>query len=100
MRSTLHHVGDRINGNDYRVTDEEREHFRDCGFVHLRRLLTDDEISELEVVYDRFLRREIEVPGKDYCDMAGDYGQLHYRSIYLVPGHSPRAQAVEIAKAG
>ena len=32
--------------------------------------------------------------------LAGDYGQLHYRSIYLVPGHSPRAQAVEIAKAG
>jgi nitrate reductase alpha subunit len=31
--------------------------------------------------------------------LAGDYGQLHYRSIYLVPGHSPRAQAVEIAKA-
>ena len=30
--------------------------------------------------------------------MAGDYGQLHYRSIYLVPGHSPRAQAVEIAR--
>jgi phytanoyl-CoA hydroxylase len=68
-------VGDRINGDDYRVTDEEREHFRDCGFVHLRGLLTDDEISELEVVYDRFLRREIEVPGKDYCDMAGDYGR-------------------------
>ena len=32
--------------------------------------------------------------------LAGGYGQLHYRSIYLVPGHSPRAQAVEIAKAG
>jgi DMSO reductase family type II enzyme molybdopterin subunit len=31
--------------------------------------------------------------------LAGGYGQLHYRSIYLVPGHSPRAQAVEIAKA-
>ena len=26
-------------------------------------------------MYDRFLRREIEVPGKDYCDMAGDYGR-------------------------
>ena len=25
--------------------------------------------------YDRFLRREIEVPGKDFCDMAGDYGR-------------------------
>jgi nitrate reductase alpha subunit len=31
--------------------------------------------------------------------LAGGYGQLHYRGIYLAPGHSPRAQAVEIAKA-
>jgi hypothetical protein len=33
------------------------------------------EVAALEVVYDRFLRREIEVPGKDFCDMAGDYGR-------------------------
>ena len=32
-------------------------------------------MAELEVTYDRFLRREIDVPGKDYCDMAGDYGR-------------------------
>jgi len=32
--------------------------------------------------------------------LAGDYGQLHYRGIYLVPGHSPRAQAVDIVKVG
>ena len=38
-------------------------------------VLADEEVAELEVVYDRFLRREIEVPGKDYCDMAGDYGR-------------------------
>ncbi len=25
--------------------------------------------------YDRFLRREIAVEGKDFCDMAGDYGR-------------------------
>ena len=31
--------------------------------------------------------------------LAGGYGQLHYRGIYLAPGHSPRAQAVEIVKA-
>jgi len=28
-------------------------------------------VAELEVVYDRFLDREIEFPGRDYCDMAG-----------------------------
>jgi len=31
--------------------------------------------------------------------LAGGYGQIHYRAIYGAPGHSPRAQTVEIAKA-
>jgi anaerobic selenocysteine-containing dehydrogenase len=31
--------------------------------------------------------------------LAGGYGQIHYRMIYGAPGHHPRAQAVEIAKA-
>ncbi|MGI9644690.1 MAG: phytanoyl-CoA dioxygenase family protein [Ilumatobacteraceae bacterium] len=68
---TLH----RLDGDDYRVTDEERARFEADGYVHLPGLLNDAEVAELEVVYDRFLRREIEVPGKDYCDMAGDYGR-------------------------
>lgn len=65
----------RIDGDEYRVSDDERRHFAEQGYVHLRGVLTDDEIAELEVDYDRFLRREIEVPGKDFCDMAGDYGR-------------------------
>jgi anaerobic selenocysteine-containing dehydrogenase len=31
--------------------------------------------------------------------LAGGYGQIHYRLIYGAPGHHPRAQAVEIARA-
>jgi DMSO reductase family type II enzyme molybdopterin subunit len=31
--------------------------------------------------------------------LAGGYGQIHYRSIYGAPGHSPRAQTVEMARA-
>jgi ectoine hydroxylase-related dioxygenase (phytanoyl-CoA dioxygenase family) len=59
----------------YVIDDEDRRRFEEDGFVHLRGVLADDEVAELEVDYDRFLRREIEVPGKDYCDMAGDYGR-------------------------
>jgi hypothetical protein len=68
-------MSDRIDGDRYRVDEEERASFHRDGYVHLRGLLTEDEVSELEGVYDRFLRREIHVPGKDYCDMAGDYGR-------------------------
>ncbi len=68
-------MNSRIEGDVYRVAPEEKEHFSTHGFVHLKGLLTEAEVAEIEVVYDRFLRREIEVPGKDYCDMAGDYGR-------------------------
>ena len=27
-------------------------------------------MAELEEVYERFMRREIHVPGKDFCDMS------------------------------
>ena len=59
----------------YAIDDVDRKTFAADGFVHLAGVLTEDEVEEIEVVYDRFLRREIEVPGKDYCDMAGDYGR-------------------------
>ncbi len=60
---------------EYVITDEHRRQFAERGFVHLPGLLTAAEVDEIAGDYDRFLRREIEVPGKDYCDMAGDYGR-------------------------
>lgn len=66
---------ERIDGPRYRVTPEEIEAFRADGYVHLRGVMTEDEMAGIEAVVDRFLRREIEVPGKDFCDMAGDYGR-------------------------
>lgn len=68
-------MGTRHGDGTYIVTAEEVESFHRDGFVHLPGLLSEAEVAELEVVYDRFLRREIEVPGKDFCDMAGDYGR-------------------------
>lgn len=65
-----------LNSNGHYVIDEEdRRRFERDGFVHLSGVLTDSEVAEIAAVYDRFLRREIDVPGKDYCDMAGDYGR-------------------------
>lgn len=63
----------RIQGDSYLVTEEEREAFRRDGYVHLRGVLRPGELAEVEAVVDRFLRREIDVPGRDFCDMAGDY---------------------------
>ncbi len=68
-------MSERHRGDEYDVTDDEKQHFVDQGYVHLPGLLTEIEVRDLERTYDRFLRREIPVPGRDYCDMAGDYGR-------------------------
>ncbi len=65
----------RRDGPAYRVMDAEVEAFRRDGYVHLRGVLDEDELRAIEVVYDRFVRGEIPVPGKDLCDMSGDYGR-------------------------
>ncbi len=64
---------DRRDGPRYRLSEEEKERFRRDGYVHLRGVLSDEELAAIAATYDRFLKREIPVPGKDLCDMSGDY---------------------------
>ncbi len=66
---------DRRRGDRYLVTDADREAFERDGYVHLPGVLSEDELAEIEEVYDRFLRGDIEVPGKDLNDMTtGEHG--------------------------
>lgn len=65
----------RRQGGTYVVTDADREAFRRDGYVHLRGVMSADEMAQIEAVYDRFLRREIDVVGKDFNDMTtGEHG--------------------------
>lgn len=52
-------MGTRDADGTYTVTPDEVEMFHRDGFVHLPGLLSEEEVAELEVVYDRFLRRDI-----------------------------------------
>ena len=66
---------DRRRDDVYEVSDEERERFRRDGYVHLEGVVSDEELAEISTVYDRFLRREIAVAGKDFNDMTtGEHG--------------------------
>ena len=59
----------RRQGGRYVVTATDVDAFRRDGYVHLRGVMSPDEMAEIETVYDQFLRREIVVPGKDFNDM-------------------------------
>lgn len=67
------HPDQRRRGDEYRLTETDIQRFRDEGWVHLRDVLDESEVAQLEVDYERFLRGEIPVPGKDFCDMSGNY---------------------------
>jgi len=59
----------RISDDEYILTDEQIEQFRRDGCVTIDNVLTELEVSEIENVFDMFLSGEIDVPGKDFCDM-------------------------------
>ncbi len=64
----------RIAPNSYVLTPEQIETFHRDGCVTLPNVLTEEEVIEIEQVFDRFLNRDIHVPGKDFCDMSKPFG--------------------------
>ncbi|MFM9082445.1 MAG: phytanoyl-CoA dioxygenase family protein [Actinomycetota bacterium] len=79
MTTVDHSLGDpgveRRRGDRYELSDAEIESFHRDGYVHLRGVMSADEMAEIEVVYERFLRGEIAVEGKDFNDMTtGEHG--------------------------
>ena len=60
----------RVSSTEYILSPEQIESFYRDGCVTLPDVLTQEEVDELEVVFDKFLSREIPVPGKDFCDMS------------------------------
>lgn len=65
----------RRQGARYEVSPDEIDAFRRDGYVHLRGVMAPDEMADIEAVYDRFLRGEIAVEGKDFNDMTtGEHG--------------------------
>jgi hypothetical protein len=65
----------RCQGDRYPLTESEIEAFHRDGWIHLPGFLTAAELAPLEQLYMRFLRRELPVQGRDYCDMSGDYAK-------------------------
>ena len=62
-------------GERYEVTAEEVATFERDGYVHLRDVLTEDELVALDPVYDAFMRGDIAVEGRDLYDMVtGEFG--------------------------
>ena len=65
----------RRQGDRYVVSDDDIRAFHRDGYVHLKGVMSDEEMDAIEAVYERFLRGEIAVEGKDFNDMTtGEHG--------------------------
>lgn len=60
--------------DNYVLTPEQIDTFHKDGCVTLLNVLTEEEVCEIEKVFNKFLNQEIHVPGKDFCDMSKPFG--------------------------
>ena len=75
VSTEVDHGASRRVGGTYIVTEADRAAFRRDGYVHLPAVMSEEEMADIEAVYDRFLRGEIPVAGKDFNDMTtGEHG--------------------------
>mmetsp|Transcript_48090 Transcript_48090/g.117803 ORF Transcript_48090/g.117803 Transcript_48090/m.117803 type:complete len:311 (+) Transcript_48090:66-998(+) len=82
----------RIAGDDdgaYKVSDAERRHFLQHGYVVLRGVVRDAELPPLEAMFDRFTSRDSPSQGRDFCDMSGPFDR-RYEDFKLVNAMLPR----------
>ncbi|KAK9908482.1 hypothetical protein WJX75_008555 [Coccomyxa subellipsoidea] len=56
----------------YVVSEQDKQLFKQQGFVHLKAVIEEEELQEIiQPVYESFLRGDIQVSGRDLCDMSG-----------------------------
>jgi hypothetical protein len=76
-------------GPGYRVSHADRKKFRELGFVTLEKVLTGEEVGDLESVYDQFVRGEIQGMRRDLCDMSSGY-DTPFENFSLINAMLPR----------
>ena len=64
----------RISDDEYILTPTQIDAFHTTGCVTISNVLTEDEVAEIQVIFDKFMSGEIPVPGKDFCDMSKPFG--------------------------
>jgi hypothetical protein len=64
----------RKSDDEFVLTPEQIETFRKEGCVTIPDVLTEEEVVELEEIFDRFMSGSIPVPAKDFCDMSKPFG--------------------------
>jgi hypothetical protein len=54
----------------YVVPEACKRQFYERGYTVLKGFVAEEELAFIDEVYGKFMRREVDVPGKDFCDMS------------------------------
>ncbi len=79
----------RLQDGGYFVSAPDREKFKSLGFVTLENVLEENEVREIETVYDLFAQGKISGMGRDLCDMSGSYDD-RFEDFSLINAMLPR----------
>jgi phytanoyl-CoA hydroxylase len=92
-RGFLRGVRGIASGSTYKVPESARLSFREKGYAVLPNFLTELELRPIEAVYDKFMRGEVPIPGKDFCDMSQTFDAIkgkHPNDWQIVNAMLPR----------
>ena len=77
------------SGDGYFVSDADRRKFKELGFITLEKVLTEEEVQEIETIYNKFIRGEITGMRRDLCDMSASY-DTPFEKFSLINAMLPR----------
>ena len=95
---SLHRIGRSARAIGYKVgTDRDnyvvpaqaKNDFHRDGYVVLRGLLTEEEVKAIETIYNKVMQREINIPGKDFCDMSKSF-DTPFENFSIINAMLPR----------
>lgn len=61
-----------IDSENYWLSDEEIAFYKENGFLHVKQLLTAEELEQLEKTCNEFLHNKVEGVNKDFGDITGN----------------------------
>jgi phytanoyl-CoA hydroxylase len=78
-----------VKGDEYILPPGAKESYERDGYIICRNFLTEAELKPLEVIYEKFMRREIKVPGTDFCDMSQSF-DTKFEDYQIINAMLPR----------
>ena len=90
----------------YHVPDSAKLSFRERGYAILPNFLSEQELAPIDTIYDKFMRGEVPIPGKDFCDMSQTFEAIkgkhpdEWRELLLLLPAEPSVHALRDARGG